>query len=289
MGWIKRLLYGVLIGIASIAPGLSGGTIAIALGFYEKLITAVADILKDFRKHFSYLLPFGLGAVVSIAALSVIFDYMFAEFPLPTNMLFIGFILGTLPFIRGRFKSSLDDRKSSWKHILVGVIFLIIVLLPVFIAVPSADLSNTQGNGSMLMFFMIGMIIAATLVIPGLSGTMILTAAGFYKPLLNTASSFVTSVVTFDFSGAASLLVSIIPLGIGVLLGGILIAKLLNMLFRIIPSYIYAAVIGLIFATPVVMLSEIQLSELSAASVSAGIIALAAGLFLGWKLGEHDK
>ncbi len=70
MGWIKRILYGFLIGIAAIAPGLSGATIAIALGFYEDLISSVADLFKNFRKNFLFLLPFGLGTVASIASLS---------------------------------------------------------------------------------------------------------------------------------------------------------------------------------------------------------------------------
>ena len=57
MSWIKRILYGVLIGVASIAPGISGGTIAIALGFYESLINAVADLLKHFKRIFCICFP----------------------------------------------------------------------------------------------------------------------------------------------------------------------------------------------------------------------------------------
>ena len=291
MSFLKRILYGILIGIASIAPGLSGGTIAIALGFYENLVNAVANIFKDFRKHFSYLLPFGLGAVASIAALSVVFDYMFAEFPLPTNLLFVGFILGTLPFIKNRFKASLGNNHVSWKHAVVGILFLIIVLIPVFAGdtAESAAETLTGETGAPLMFLIIGMIIAATLVIPGLSGTMILTSLGFYKPLLHTASAFVTAAVTLDFAAAAGIMTSIIPLGLGVLLGGILVAKLLDKLFRVIPSYIYAAVIGLLCATPVVMLAGITAANISVLNIAGGIAALAAGLFLGWKLGEKEN
>ena len=307
MTWIKRLLYGMLIGIASIAPGISGGTIAIAMGFYERLISSVANLLKDFKNNFKYLFPYGVGAMLSIAALSVAFDYMFSRFPLPTNMLFIGFILGTLPFIRGRFKSSLGENKISWKHIMTGLLFLIIVLLPTFIASPvdstnssvaagssgaagasMTDAFSAANSSSIMIFFIIGVIIAATLVIPGLSGTMLLTSLGLYRPMLHTASLFVTSIVTMDITAAVDLLDSIIPLGIGVVVGGFLIAKLLNHLFRKIPSYIYAAVIGLICATPVVMLTGISLSAVTALNVIIGIAALVIGLFLGWKLGDHD-
>lgn len=291
MGWIKRLLYGVLIGIASIAPGLSGGTIAIALGFYENMISSVANLLKDFKRHFGYLLPYGIGAVISIAALSVVFDYLFAEFPLPTNLLFIGFILGTLPFIRGKFRYSLDGHKHSWIHLCTGIIFFIIVILPVLSGTSgSREISGTvsTNTGSVIMFLVIGIIIAATLVVPGLSGTMILTSLGFYKPLLHTASLFITSVVALDITAATDLLISIVPLGIGVILGGFLIAKVLNLLFQKIPAYIYAAVTGLICATPIVMLAEISISSFTLINIFAGATTLTAGIFLGWKLGESE-
>lgn len=291
MIWFKRLLYGMLVGIASIAPGISGGTIAIALGFYEHLISSVANLLKEFKKSFRYLFPFGVGAIISIAALSVVFDYMFTKFPLPTNMLFIGFIVGTLPFIRNRFKTSLGSSKASWKHIITGAVFLVIVLLPTFLGEPPADASVTAfetDSASIIMFLVIGVIIAATLVIPGLSGTMILTSLGFYRPLLHTASVFVTSIVTFDIAAAMNLMSSMVPLGIGVLVGGFLIAKLLNLLFRKIPSYIYAAIIGLIFATPVVMLAEVSFAAVTVLNAIISIAMLLIGLFLGWKLGDHD-
>ena len=77
MSWIKRFLYGILVGITSIAPGISGGTIAIALGFYESLINAIANIFSDFKKYFSYLFPYGVGAVLSMATLSVILEFLF--------------------------------------------------------------------------------------------------------------------------------------------------------------------------------------------------------------------
>ncbi len=293
MGWGKRLLYGVLIGIASIAPGLSGGTIAIALGFYENLISAVADLLKSFQKSFSYLLPYGTGAIFSIAALSVVFDYLFTEFPLPTNALFIGFILSTLPFIKGRFAQSLGNDQRSCKHILAGILFFILVIIPVLAkssAVSADDGWDSSINaGSMLMFFAIGVIVAATLVIPGLSGTMILTALGFYRPMLTTASTFVTAAVSLDINTAAQQLYYIVPMGIGIAIGGFIIAKMLNILFRKIPSYIYAAVTGLLCATPIVMLSGVSKSELELFNIAAAIAALIIGVLLGHKLGDKEN
>ena len=281
MSWIKRILYGVLIGVASIAPGISGGTIAIALGFYESLINAVADLLKHFKKNFLYLLPYGIGALVSMAALSVVINFFFIRFPLPTSTLFIGFILGTLPFIRGKFRQSLEmthegRRKAS--HVITMAIFFLIVLIPLFFKGSIGQVNLSGDFLSVLSLVGVGVIAAATLVIPGLSGTMILTAIGYYKPLLSIASTFVT----------LEQLIFIVPLGIGVIAGAFLLAKLVSFLFRTIPSYVYAAITGLIIATPIVMLADINPARISVLSVLCAIVTLAAGLLLIHFLGEEE-
>ncbi len=221
MNWIKRFLYGILVGITSIAPGISGGTIAIALGFYESLINAIANIFSDFKRHFSYLFPYGVGAVISIACLSVILEYLFANYTLPTSTLFIGLILGTLPFMKHKVTDSLNGTKPSGGHIATGLLAFLIVLIPVFISsdnISSLFGTDAQGGaGSMFLFLIIGIIIAATMIIPGLSGTMILMTLGLYRLLLSTTSGFVTAVASMDIPAVIGLLDAVIPIGLGFL------------------------------------------------------------------------
>ncbi|MCB6994578.1 DUF368 domain-containing protein [bacterium 210820-DFI.6.37] len=290
MGWIKRMLYGVLIGIAAIAPGLSGGTIAIALGFYEDLLRAVGNLLTDFKKNALYLLPFGAGGMASVAALSVVISFLFSRYPLPSNMLFIGFILGTLPFITGKLRSNL---KGLVSHIFTALLFFILVLIPLFLKPAGiSEISSSEalsgGPKTMLLLVLLGVIIAAALVIPGLSGTMILSAMGFYKTLLLIASTFVTALAGLDFSAAFRQMIFILPLVIGVLLGIFLTARFISLLFEKVPAYVYSAVLGLILATPFVMLADIRKSDFSVFTISAGAAALAAGLLLVRKLGDMD-
>lgn len=289
MGWIKRVFYGVLIGVASIAPGLSGGTIAIALGFYEDLINAVANLLKHFKKNFLFLLPFGLGAMVSIAALSVVINYFFINFPLPTNTLFIGFIIGTLPFIYRKIRQNLGEQsKLNVRHCLTMAVFFVIVLLPIFLKGKSSGGAELSAEPLALILLVgIGMIAATTLVVPGLSGTMILTSLGYYKPLLLVASTFVTAVVTLDWNTAIHQVLFIAPLGVGVIVGVFLMAKLISLLFRKIPAHVYSAIAGLIIATPVVMLSDVSLDVFSAGNIIISVITLFIGLLLVRKLGDE--
>lgn len=291
MSWIKRFLYGILVGITSIAPGISGGTIAIALGFYESLINAIANIFSDFKRHFSYLFPYGVGAVISIAALSVVLEFLFKNYTLPTSTLFIGLIIGTLPFIRRKVTDSLNGHKPNYKHIMTGIIFFIIVLIPVIIGEGNASaIFNPESDnaGSMFLFLIIGIIIAATMIIPGLSGTMILMTLGLYKLLLSTTSSFVTAAVSLDIPAVTDLLGAVIPIGIGFAAGGFLIARVLNRLFRKIPSYIYSAIFALICATPIVMLAEVEASHLTLPNICASVVTLIAGLILVKKLGSEE-
>ena len=292
MNWIKRFLYGILVGITSIAPGISGGTIAIALGFYERLINAIANIFSDFRKHFSYLLPYGIGAVISIATLSVVLEYFFENHTLPTSTLFIGLILGTIPFIKGKLTDSLDGQKAGGRHIATGIVFFLIVLIPVFITEENTaavfDPAADGGTGSIILFLLIGIIIAATMIIPGLSGTMILMTLGLYRLLLGTTSAFVTAAASMDMSAVAGLLKAVIPIGIGFAVGGFLIARLLNRLFRKIPSYIYSAIFALICATPIVMLAAIEGSQLTFANIIVSCITFIIGLLLVKMLGSDE-
>lgn len=292
MGWLKRVLYGLLIGIASIAPGISGGTLAIALGFYESLINAVADLLKHFKKNFLYLFPFGVGCLISIAAFSVVINFFFIKYPLPTNALFVGFIVGTLPFITGKFRSSLEGTSFGISHGITMAVFFIIVLVPVIfeifgIGAGSGNVAVSVSPLVTVQLLGVGMIAATTLIVPGLSGTMILTAIGYYKPLLFIASTFVTALATLNFEKAFSQLAFIIPLGIGVILGIFLIAKLVSYLFRTIPAHVYSAIIGLIAATPIVMLNDIKGSDISLGSVLISILTLSIGFFLVRKVGDE--
>ena len=292
MSWIKRFLYGILVGITSIAPGISGGTIAIALGFYESLINSIANIFSDFKKHFSYLFPYGVGAVISIATLSVVLDFLFEKYTLPTTTLFIGLIIGTLPFIRTKVRSSLEGHALNCKHITTGVIFFVIVLIPVFAGdgnITAVFNPNTDsGATAVMLFLIIGIIIAATMIIPGLSGTMILMTLGMYKLLLSTTSGFVSAAVALDIPAVAGMLHAVIPIGIGFAAGVFLIARILNKLFQRIPSYIYSAIFALICATPIVMLAEVSTSQLTAVNICASVVTLIIGLLLVRKLGSEE-
>ena len=100
MEHIINFFKGMIVGIANVIPGVSGGTIAVCTGIYEKLISTISNFFKNFKKtfksNFFFLIPIGLGAVVGILAFSKLMTYLLENFPMQTNFTFIGLILGIL-------------------------------------------------------------------------------------------------------------------------------------------------------------------------------------------------
>jgi len=101
---IKNVIKGMLIGIANIIPGVSGGTMAVSMGIYDRLIRCISHPFEDFKNNVLFLIPIALGMGLSIIASAFGIDYLFETFPLQTNLLFIGLILGSMPAIYGKVK-----------------------------------------------------------------------------------------------------------------------------------------------------------------------------------------
>lgn len=90
-------LKGFVFGIANIIPGVSGGTIALTMGIYEDLISSISNIFKKFKNSMAILIPFFIGAVLSIVLLSKIINFTLTKYPTPTIIFFVGLILGGIP------------------------------------------------------------------------------------------------------------------------------------------------------------------------------------------------
>ena len=120
---IKLILKGVMMGVANIIPGVSGGTMAVSMGIYDKIIHAATHLVSEFKKSMKLLLPIVLGMALGIVVLARILEYMFARVPLQTNLLFIGLIIGGLPAITKKVKG----KTIRGGHILVCLLFFGVV------------------------------------------------------------------------------------------------------------------------------------------------------------------
>lgn len=285
MQFLKNMCKGAVIGIANIIPGVSGGTMAVSMGIYDKLIHCITHLFKEFKKSILFLLPILLGAAAALVASAFGLEYLFGNYPVPTNLLFIGLILGGLPAMCKKVKGN----KVKAGHVISFLIFFALVAGLALLGEKegaAADLSFNLLN--VIKLFFVGMIASATMVIPGVSGSMILLLIGYYHPIIETISSFIRALAAFDINGILNGMAVLVPAGIGIIVGIFAIAKLIEIIFQKFPMYAFWAIIGLIVASPiaVVLMNLASFSGVTVLTALVSVVTLAVGFFVSMKLGE---
>ena len=218
---VKDAAIGAAIGTAIIIPGISGGTIALISGAYQRIIRAAKSLFsKLFFKNILILLPFLIGAVISVGALVVPFQLAFKYCLFSIVCLFAGFILGSIPGIHDEIKDEKTETKNTIQ-LVIGAIFAISIGVLSVVLKADSVIKNLFEEVPFYLYFIIfavGMIGAVGLVVPGFSGSMLMILIGFYEPILG--------LVNFDnFLRNVSLL---FVFGIGLLIGVVLLSKIMD-------------------------------------------------------------
>lgn len=280
---VKSILKGMVIGIANIIPGVSGGTMMVSMGIYDKLIHCITHLFSEFKKSVLFLLPIAVGMGIAIIASSFGLEYLFENFPVQTNLLFVGLVIGGLPAIWKNVKG----KTIKIGHIVACLAFFALVAGLAMVGEKEGEAASMAFNLiNVVKLFVVGIIASATMVIPGVSGSMMLLLMGYYNPILTTINDFIRSLVAFDINGILTGCGALIPFGIGVVVGIFAIAKLVEIIFDKFPLYAYWAIIGLIVASPVAILVMGTYPRINAFSVISGLVCLAVGYVISTKLGE---
>ena len=280
---IKNVLKGIVIGLANVIPGVSGGTMMVSMGIYDKLIHCITHLFSELKKSIQFLLFFFIGIGIAVVVVPFGIEFLFAQYPFQTNLLFIGLIIGGLPAVWKKVKGN----SVKVGHILSCLVFFALVA-------GLALVGETEGNaadlsfslGSVIKLFGIGVIASATMVIPGVSGSMVLLLLGYYHPVLETITNFIKAVLAFDMNGILAGIGVLLPFGIGVVAGIFVIAKIIEVIFEKFPLYAYWAIIGLIVSSPVAILLVSGIGTITIVSVLTGIVSLAVGFVIAMKLGD---
>ena len=280
---IKMILKGVVMGVANIIPGVSGGTMAVSMGVYDKMIHAATHLFSEFKKSMKILIPIVIGMLLGIVVLARIIEYMFAKVPFQTNLLFIGLIIGGLPAIGKKVKG----KTIRAGHILAFLLFFGLVAGLALVGEQegaAADLSFNLVN--IVKLFGVGIVASATMVIPGVSGSMMLMLMGYYNPVLSEINNFIDNLIHFNMPGILEGCKVLVPFGIGVVIGIFAIAKIIEVIFDRFPEYAYWAIIGLIISSPVAILVVGGIGTVTVFSVITGVAALGIGFVIALKLGD---
>ncbi|RGY99464.1 DUF368 domain-containing protein [Clostridium sp. AM58-1XD] len=294
MTFIFDIIKGMFIGIANVIPGVSGGTMALSLGIYDKLIGSVSGLFKDFKKSVLTLLPIVIGCFIGLVGFTFAIEYLLSQHTFVTCMTFVGLILGGIPVLLRSLKNKMRETSSS-----IGIsgalafliLFVVAVGLPLLQSDKEMMTSLSAAPGTMILLFFIGIIASATMVVPGVSGSMVLMILGYYYGIIDSVKTFMEGLKAFDMAVLIDRGLVLFPFGIGVLLGIFLIAKLITFLFETYGVQTYCAIFGLILASPFAIFYNTglfsQLSSLGLMTVLLGIILAAAGGFITYIMGER--
>ena len=291
MNFILDMLKGALIGIANVIPGVSGGTMAVSMGIYNKLIFSVSHLFSQFKKSIRTLLPILIGCVIGIVCFTYAIKYLLTNQPLPTCLTFLGLILGGVPVLIREMKTGIRKsrrrRLTAMNVLAFLVMFLLAAALPFLKESTDTLTTLTATPGTMIVLFFMGIIAAATMVIPGVSGSMILMILGYYYGVINSITGFMDALKAGNWNALLGEAAILIPFGIGCVLGIFLIAKLIEYLFERHTVSTYAAILGLILSSPFGIFHNTgALAHVTVGGLIIGIILMIAGAFGTWYMGE---
>lgn len=316
MNFILDIIRGAVIGVANIIPGVSGGTMMVTMGIYDKLLGSITGILKNFKKSIKTLFPYIVGMAVGIGAFAFLLTkVLLVKAPLPTAFAFIGLIVGGVPVlvkkaVQAGSKKTVEGvmtgavaedgaEKAEAKKpvalskqpnlvfcVLVFVLFFALIIGMQFLG-EGADRVVTPSLVNTLLLLVMGVLAAAAMVIPGVSGSLLLLAFGFYNPVTGAITDFISAALDLDFKVAFEKALILVPFGIGVLLGIFFVAKLIEWLLKKHERLTYCGILGLVCASPVPVFLNALGGTIGVAAVVASIVTFGAGFAVAYVMGRE--
>lgn len=236
MEYIKNAIYGMLIGIANAIPGVSGGTMAVILNIYDKIMYSIS--LKNIKEHLKFLIPLAIGAVLGIFALSNVIVGALQNYPMALNFSFIGLVLGSIPALYKKAKGD-EIHHRNWIFFAAALAFM--VFLTIINPEATANKSLAEFGGISLWLclwlFFTAAVSTIAMILPGLSGSLIFLLFGTYAVVME-------SISTLNFP-----LIAVI--GAGVLIGGVVGVKVIKKMLRFHPQALYFGILGLMVGSVV--------------------------------------
>lgn len=250
MNILRTLAIGIIIGMANVIPGVSGSTIAVVFGIYDKFINAITLNIKKLRLNKKFVLPIIAGMASGVLIFSKIITVLYEKFPVQTNFFFTGLIIGSIPMLTvlaTKTKKGSKIEKSKIASIiicaLIGIAVMILFSLLESSFGTAQDMAGPLPSFSVklaLKIFVAGVLGAVAMIVPGISGSLLMLIMGVYPiviksiPALFLPESFFTALIL------------LLPNGFGVLTGLLIGAKLIKNLLEKAPNHAYAVILGLL-------------------------------------------
>lgn len=259
MNFLVNYIKGIFIGAGAIIPGISSGVLCVVFGIYEKLLNSILNFFKDWKNNIKFLTPFIFGGLTGLIIFSNIILFLFESYPEITSFTFIGLILGCIPSI---FKICNSKEKFKLHYILFFIVsFIIAILLILLENTLSSNIGIYSGDSFSFEFLLLaGFLMSAGVVVPGVSSTIILMLLGVYETYL-----YAVSIVNFRI---------LLPMGIGLLIGGFLCMKLIQFLLNKYHSQTYYSILGFVIGSIFILVPNIEFDTTGILSILFCLIGI---------------
>lgn len=256
---LRLILIGIVIGMANVIPGVSGGTLAVVFNIYDKFINAITLNVKRIIANRKFVFPLLIGMAIGVLLFSKLITVLYGRFPIQTNFFFTGLILGSMPLIfKFMLKTETEEKLSVSKKIIIFVCVLAGLVALLFFSSLESNVDKSQmisvlppiSVGLSAKIFFAGLIGAIAMIIPGISGSLLMLILGVYPIVMSGIPALFDSETMFH---AFFLL---LPNGIGVLLGLLIGAQIVKVLLRIAPNHTYAVIFGLLCGSAITLIPD---------------------------------
>ena len=274
----------MLFGIANIIPGVSGGTMAVITGVYDKLLNAVNNLFKKFKESIIFLGVYAIGAVIAIFAGFKLIDVTMERIPFVTEMLFAGLILGSIPFLAKPVLKKENMKIANFVIFFLAAALVIgLLMIGLFVHNDHAELKFYD----YILLFVCGFLASVAMVMPGISGMMMFQIFGYYEDL---RGAFLFENWKTNFGGSILIL---LPVGVGIVIGIFTAAKFISWLLEKFPTGSMFAILGFVLASVVCLFynAEFKVNEtnLDALNISLGIVAVILGFLASYFLAYFNN
>ena len=270
--WLLRLTKGAIIGVGFIVPGISGGALAAILGLYQRMISFVAHITKDFTKNAMFLAPVGIGGVLGIVVLAHPLSFLLENYEAQVIWGFIGCIIGTMPAL---WKEAGKEGREK-KHYVTLVLTAVLGFIMLFALKPEPGASGGEALGpiSAITWVFAGALMVFVAIVPGMSTSTFLIFFGLYLPMVNAVKAMDISVL--------------LPIAIGAACSFFPLFKLIDLLLRKAFTGFFHFVVGIVIASTLMIVPMLD-NYWSLTALSCAVTLVVGVVFGGWMGGLEER
>lgn len=233
-----KMAKGMAIGFAMIIPGVSGGTVAVLLNIYDEIISYISNLRKYFINSVKGLLPIAIGMVLAFVAMYFPIKMLLNYYPLQVTSFFAGLIIASIPKLCLDTIKNCFDKKFDIIAFLISLVFIVgICFIPNMNDVDLISMNLVD----YVFLLIIGVVASCALVVPGVSGSMMLLIFGYYQPILNIISELKNNP-------GHSILVLLVFI-LGIVIGFFTIAKVMKYLLNKHKRITYWAILGFVIGS----------------------------------------